>query len=98
MPNERMILQFREFTPYKARRMVEDARDFAVSKPDGIPGVSRGTVWEHGPHDDEPPLRILTRWTRARTVVVAELGACDERPCGWIGGRGCDHVPCGLSQ
>lgn len=73
MANERIILNFLEFTPYKAQRMVEDARAFATMKPDGKPGPYGGAVWKHAVCGIEPVLLVHTYWTKTRTVVATEL-------------------------
>lgn len=65
--NETIILSFRDYTPDKARMMLEAARTFATSKPDGRPGLRHGTVmaWTG--------LTVFAYWTKTRTVVVREL-------------------------
>ena len=67
MPNERIRLEFIEFSPEKAERMLGVARHFAVAKIGGRPGHRAGTLVVCG------DWRCLAYWTPSRCVVVKEV-------------------------
>lgn len=73
--NESIRLHFVDYDDRLAERMLWVARDFAVDKIDGRPGVRYGTVYRFVGGG-----RVLAYWTRARAVVVRELTDEDSPP------------------
>lgn len=73
MSAEVIHLRFHEYTPEKAASMLAAARDFAVTKIDGRPGLRHGS-W-YGPIGG--PVRYIAYWTKTRAVTVMELRRSD---------------------
>lgn len=69
--NERIILNFVEFTPLKAQCMLEAARAFAVQNIDRRHGRRNGVVYAW--RSAAGSLTVDVWWTGARAVVVKEV-------------------------
>lgn len=65
--NEVIVLRFEDFRADRARAMLECARHFAASKPDGVPGKTHGTAY---PQDGG--WVVWCEWTAKRSIVARE--------------------------